>query len=452
MAGTGAWVRAGNVGLLTDLYQLTMIQAYWKEGLDDEAVFTLYYRTLPEYRNYLLAVGLDTALDYLENLALDSDSLDYLRRRDEFEPAFVDWLGELTFEGDVRALPEGTPVFPEEPILEVRAPLPVAQLAETFIMNQVHLQTVLASKAARVVTAAAGRPVVDFGLRRMHGADAGLKGARAFHIAGVAATSNVLAGRVWDVPVTGTMAHSYIQAHPSELDAFRAFVDTYPETILLVDTYDTLEGVRNVVRLAEELGDDFRVRGVRLDSGDLAELASSARGILDEAGLEGVEIFVSGGLDELAIQDLLDQGAPVDGFGVGTYMGTSRDAPALDMAYKLTEYSDRGRLKLSSGKRILPGPKQVWREREAGKTIRDTITTADEEAPGTPLLELVMEDGERTGAGRDGLDDARDRAAEAIASLPDRIRSLEPADPAYPVEVSDALRQKQEQVARAVQS
>ncbi|MFW5946854.1 MAG: nicotinate phosphoribosyltransferase, partial [Gemmatimonadota bacterium] len=267
---------------------------------------------------------------------------------------------------------------------------------------------------------------------------------------GVDATSNVLAGRVYGVPVTGTMAHSYIQAHESEMAAFRAFVELYPDTILLVDTYDTLEGVEHVIRLAEELGSGFRVRGVRLDSGDLAALARETRTMLDGAGLTGVEIFASGGLDEYEVDRLVRAGAPIDGFGVGTRMGTSADAPALDMAYKLTHYAGQGRLKLSSGKRILPGPKQVWREAEDGVAVRDRITRADETAPGRPLLEPVMADGERLAAGRRSLDEARAHAAASVAAFPARIRALEPADPPFPVDVSDALRTRQEGVAATV--
>lgn len=436
-----------NVALLTDLYELTMAQAYWREGMHGDGVFTLYFRTLPGARNLVLACGLGDALSYLESVSFDAEALAYLREREEFDPAFLEWLGAVRFDGSVRAVPEGTPIFPHEPLLEVRAPLPVAQLAETAIMNQVHTQSVLASKAYRVKRAARDRKVVDFGLRRMHGADAGLKGARAFYVAGVDATSNVLAGRVYGIPITGTMAHSYIQAHESELDAFRSFAGTYPETVLLVDTYDTLEGVRKVVRLAEELGPDFRVRGVRLDSGDLVALSKATRGILDAAGLGGVEIFVSGGLDEWEIQRLLAMDAPIDGFGVGTFMGTSSDAPTLDMAYKLTEYGGRGRLKLSSGKQILPGPKQIWREERHGVAVRDRVTVAGEDAPGEPLLEPVMEGGERLPGGRRTLDDARTHAAAALARLPERVQAIEPSEPPYPVEISDSLRRRQDRVA-----
>ena len=295
--------------------------------------------------------------------------------------AFTQWLEEFRFTGDVDAVPEGTPVFENEPILEVTAPIAQAQLAETFVMNQVHLQTVLASKAARVVTAAEGRSVVDFGPRRMHGIDAAIKAARAFHIAGVAATSNTLAGHIYGVPVARTMAHSFVQAAQNEMEAFRAFTALYPETILLVDTYDTLQGVRHVIALARELGDAFKVRAVRLDSGDLADLATRTRAILDEAGLQRVEIFASGSLDEDTIAEIVAEGAPITGFGVGTSMGVSQDAPGLDIAYKLCAYGGRGRLKLSTGKPVLPSRKQVFRIEEDGRAVRDVIARAEEVLP-----------------------------------------------------------------------
>jgi len=442
------WVDDASAALLTDLYELTMLQAYWAEGMHREAVFSLFVRRLPERRSFLLAAGLESVLRYLETLRFSADALAYLRRQGSFRDEFLAWLGEMRFEGDVWAVPEGTPVFAEEPILELRAPLPVAQLAETFVMNQVHLQTVLASKAVRLVLAAQGRPVVDFGLRRMHGADAGLKAARAFHIAGIAATSNVLAGRVYGVPISGTMAHSYIQAHDDELEAFRTFAELYPDTVLLVDTYDTLEGVRKVVRLAEKLGEGFRVRGVRLDSGDLDRLARESRRILDEAGLGHVQVLASGGLDEDAIGELVDAEAPIAGFGVGTKLGVSDDAPGLDIAYKLVEYAGEGRLKLSPGKRILPGRKQVWRAEEEGRAVGDTITGADESAPGRPLLRQVMAAGRRTQAGHDDLDAAARRARQEVAALPEALRRREPADPPYPVRVSEALRERHDAIQR----
>jgi nicotinate phosphoribosyltransferase len=433
------WVSDRNAALLTDLYQLTMLKAYWAEGMTEEAAFSLFVRSLPPGRNYLLACGLDDALRYLERLQFPPEAVEFLRKRDEFEDEFCDWLAAFRFTGDVWAVPEGTPVFAEEPMLEIAAPLPDAQLPETFVMNQIQLQTLLASKAARVVHVAGGRAVVDFGLRRTQGTDAGLKAARAFHVAGIHATSNVLAGQVYGMPISGTMAHSFVQACDDELAAFRAFARQYPETVLLVDTYDSLEGVRNVVRLARELGDDFRVRAIRLDSGELGQLAFAAREILDRAGLERVEIFASGGLDEWDVAALVDSGAPITGFGVGVRMGVSQDAPSLDIAYKLVEYAGQGRLKLSPGKVLRPGRKQVFRVERDGRALRDVLALADERQPGRPLLQKVMEGGRRLPAGEADHHQARKRAATELARLPDRFRALEDADPPYPVEVSASL-------------
>lgn len=450
MKRVAPWVDDASAALLTDQYQLAMLQAYWREAMFEEAVFSLFVRRLPASRNFVLACGLDDALQFLETVRFSADALEWLGTRREFSPGFIDWLADLRFTGTVRAVAEGTPLFGEEPILEVRAPLPEAQLIETFVMNQIHLQTLIASKAARVVLAAQGRRVVEFGLRRIHGTDAGVKAARAAYIAGAAATSNVLAGRVYGIPLTGTMAHSYVQAHDSELSAFREFAQLYGDTVLLVDTYDTLSGVRNVVRLAHELGSAFRVRAVRLDSGDLAVLARATREILDDAGLHSVEILASGALDEYAIEKLIADGAPVDGFGVGTRMGVSADAPALDIAYKLTEYGGRGRLKLSPGKPILPGPKQVFREEENGVAVRDVIAHQDETLPGRPLLQPVMQAGRRLDAGRVALDATRRHAAAALGTLPAAVRGTAAAAPAYPVVVSDRLQSLQQRVTREV--
>lgn len=426
--------------LLTDQYELTMIQAYWAEGLMDRAVFSLFVRRLPETRNYLLAAGVDAVLDYLEGLAFSGDALAYLSSTGFLRPEFVDWLADLRFTGDVRAIPEGTPVFADEPLLEIEAPLPEAQLVETLVINQMHVQTLLASKAARVRAAAGERTVIDFGLRRMHGIDAGLKAARAFHIAGLDGTSNVLAGQMFGIPVSGTMAHSYVQAHDDELGAFRAFTREFPDTVLLVDTYDTLEGVRKVIALADELGRDFKVRAIRLDSGDLVALARQARTMLDAAGLRDVRIFVSGGLDEWKVRDLIRAGAPIEGFGVGTNMGVSADAPSLDMVYKMTGYAGKGRIKLASGKKTLPGRKQVFRlHGEDGRALRDLVTRESEHAPGRPLLHSVMEGGRRLPAGREPLERARERARTEMAALPGPLLELDPADPPYRVDISQGL-------------
>lgn len=450
MGNSKPWVDDDNAALLVDLYELTMAQAYWRQGMSRDAVFSLFVRKLPPERNFLLACGLDAVLRFLENLRFGPEANRYLSSLGMFSPDFLRWLAELRFTGAVYAVPEGTPVFPDEPILEVVAPLPQAQLVETFLMNQIHSQTVLASKAARVVQAAAGRAVVEFGLRRIHGTDAGLKAARSAYIAGAVATSNVLAGKTYGIPVTGTIAHSYIQAHDEEIEAFRNFAHIYPETILLVDTYDTLAGTRKVADLAKELGEEFSIRGVRLDSGDLTQLAFQVREILDQEGLEQVEIFASGGLDEYRIASIVERRAPIAGFGVGTRMGVSHDAPSLDMAYKLVAYGGSGRLKLSREKPVLPGRKQIFRRLEKSRARGDVIARHGETSPGEPLLRQVMAGGRRTPAGRVGLEESRRWARRQIAALPDSIRALKPAEPAYPVEISDALLAHQHEIAARV--
>ena len=437
-----------SAALLTDLYELTMLQAYFEEQMSDVAVFSLFVRRLPARRNYLLACGLDDALGFLETLRFDDAALAYLASLGRFSDRFLQYLQRFRFTGDVYAVPEGTPIFASEPIVEVAAPIAEAQLVESLVMNQIHLQTVLASKAARVVEAAQGRQVVDFGMRRMHGIDATVKAARAFHIAGVGATSNVAAGQAYGLRVAGTQAHSYIQAHEDEYDAFRAFARLYPDTVLLVDTYDTLAGVARVVELAAELGPDFRVSAVRLDSGDLCDLAFGARRMLDEAGLQRVRIFASGSLNEDEIARLLATGAPIDGFGVGTDMGVSRDVPALDIAYKLVTYAGRGRLKLSPGKAILPGRKQIFRVEQSGVAEYDILGRHDEPARGRPLLQQVMRDGTRLEDGRVSLNDARTRARQELERLPARVRAIEPADPPYRVEIAPELAADRDQLQR----
>jgi len=446
--------RADTAALYTDLYQLTMLQAYWREDMHADAVFNLFVRRLRD-RNYLVACGLDPALAFLETLSFSDRAIDYLAQQDTFDDAFLQWLSDFEFTGDVYAMPEGTPVFPDEPILEVVAPIGEAQIVETLLLNQITFPTAVASKAARVVHAATAdgidRLVADFGMRRLHGTDAAMKGARAMYIAGVDSTSNVAAGEAYGIPITGTMAHSYIEAHDDERAAFRAFAEQYPETILLVDTYDTLDGVRAVIDLADARGEDFRVRGIRLDSGDLGALAHDARTLLDRAGLDDVLIFASSGLDEHAIADLLERDAPIDGFGVGTKMGTSADHPYLDSAYKLCGYADTPRMKLSSEKSNLPGRKQVVRQYEGSTAVRDVITTEDETVEGTPLLERVMADGRRTGAGKKRpLDALREHAAAKRDELPDRLHALDDADP-YEVVLSDAMETRLHQTKERIQ-
>ncbi|ARA93670.1 nicotinate phosphoribosyltransferase [Rhodothermaceae bacterium RA] len=443
MPASASWMRPDQTALFTDLYQLTMLQAYVREGMHEEAVFDLFVRRL-KHRNYLLACGLDTVLEFLETLRFSDEALGYLASLDLFRPDFLDFLADFRFTGSVYALREGTPFFPDEPVLEVVAPIGQAQLVETFLLNQITFQTGIASKASRVVHAAQGRPVADFGMRRMHGVDAPLKAARAYYIAGIASTSNLLAGHLYGLKVTGTMAHSYIEAHDHEADAFRAFAELYPGTTLLVDTYDTLDGVRRVVDLVRTHG--LRVGAIRLDSGDLDTLARQARQILDEAGLADVRIFASGSLDEHRIARLLAQGIPIDAFGVGTRMGTMADAPYLDTAYKLSAYAGTPRMKLSAQKSNLPGRKQVYRLRDAsGLAVQDVIATADEAHEGEPLLECVMRDGVRTEAGRRSLDEARAHAQDELQRLPERLRALDPADPPYPVVLSEALQARLDQ-------
>jgi nicotinate phosphoribosyltransferase len=432
-------VNQDNVSLFTDIYELRMMQAYYLEGMHDTAIFDLYVRALPPNRNFLLACGLEDVLQYLEGLSFSQNALDHLRSLGEFSPEFLAYLSKFRFTGTVRAMPEGTVAFANELLLEVSAPLPEAQLIETYLLNQINFQTAVASKGARAVHAAAGRTVVDFGSRRTHGTDAALKAARVLYIAGFASTSNVLAGQLYGIPQVGTMAHSYIEAHDDELAAFRAFAQHYPQTVLLVDTYDTVQGVRNVIELASELGGDFRVLGVRLDSGDLAGLALAARRLLDDAGLDHVGIVVSGGIDEYTIADLVAAEAPVTLFATGTNVGVSVDSPKLDSAYKLVSYAGRGRLKLSPGKVTLPGAKQVYRRYSSGTASEDIIATQDETIDGEPLLVEVMRDGRRLPESLVPLEAIRERVQLSLAKLPERLRSLEQATPLYPVNISPKL-------------
>jgi len=425
--------------LFTDLYELTMLQAYFADGMERDAVFEVFFRELPEHRNYVMAAGLDDVLDFLEALRFHDDDIEWLAGLGQFSDAFLERLRGFGFSGEVHAVPEGTLVFGNEPILQVMAPLPEAQLIETFVLNQLHVQSLAATKAARVVTAAGGRAVVDFGSRRSHGTDAALKVARGSYVAGVAATSNLAAARLYGIPPSGTMAHSFVQSHADEAGAFRSFAREFPETTLLVDTYDTLAGVRRVIELARELGDDFRVRAVRLDSGDLLDLSRRARALLDEAGLDDMKIIASSSLDEYRIAALIEADAPIDGFGVGTELHVSGDTPDIDLSYKLVAYAGEPRMKLSSGKVTLPGRKQVFREQEGGRMRGDTVARHDESLPGEPLLRPCMRGGVRLVAGREPLARVRERAAAELAALPPALRALERVEPGYPVQVSEVV-------------
>ncbi len=428
--------------LLTDLYQLTMLQGYFEQGMEEPAVFEFFVRRQPAERRFLLAAGLEQALEYLQGLRFSEQELDWIAGCGRFKPGFVDRLAALRFTGEVHAMPEGTVFFAHEPILRVTAPLPQAQLVESRLINLLHFQTLIATKAARCVLAAPGKALVDFGMRRAHGAEAGLLAARAGYIAGLNGTATVLAAPRFGIPVFGTMAHSFIECHDDELSAFEHFARAQPgNVVLLIDTYDTEAGARKVVELAPRLArEGIAIRGVRIDSGDLARHARAVRRILDEAGLQAITIFASGSLDEHALQAMLRAGAPVDGFGIGTLLDTSADRPYLDCAYKLVEYAGRARRKRSEGKATWPGRKQVYRVLgEAGRPDHDVLTIEGDPQSGRALLEPVMARGRRLGAAP-SLEQIRNHAREELERLPDGLRGLGPAPVAYPVRVSAALR------------
>ncbi len=426
-------------GLVTDLYQLTMLQAYLEHGMRAPATFELFTRRLPPQRNFLIAAGLDAALDYLEQLRFEAADIDYLESLGQFTPDFLDYLRGFRFSGSVDALPEGTPFFGNEPLLTVHGSLPEAQIVETRLLNLVQLPTAVATKAARVVAAADGRAVIDFGLRHAHGADASLAASRAAYIGGVQATSNVAAGQAHGMPVAGTMAHSFVQAHDSEREAFRHFMATFPTAALLVDTYDVEAGIATVIELARATaGGGVAPAAVRLDSGDLAAHARRTRRQLDAAGLTQVQIIASGNLDEREIARLVAGGAPIDSFGVGAALAVSEDAPCLDVVYKLVAYDGKGRMKLAAEKSTLPDPKQVGSS--TAPAPRTTLSGLPTRTPsGQALLEPVMRSGTRLSAGRRSLDQIRANAVRSLAMLPPRVRSLEPATPPYQVEISPAL-------------
>ena len=432
-----------DAALFTDLYELTMAASYLREGMRGPATFSVFARQLPRGRSFLVAAGLEDVLNFLRDFRFSEDALSYLDSLDLFEPPFLELLRGLRFTGLVRAVPEGTVVFQNEPLLEITAPIIEAQLVETAVLNLVHFQTLLASKAVRCVLAARGRPVSEFGLRRTHGVDAGMKAARCAFIAGASMSSNVMAGLHYGIPPTGTMAHSYVSAFPREIDAFRAFARAFPaQTVLLLDTYDTIAGARKAARVAKEMeAKGQRLSGVRLDSGDLAGLSRQVRRILDDAGLAYVKIVVSGGLDEASIGECLAKGAPIDGFGVGTRMDVSADLPYLDMAYKLVEYDGRPVLKSSAGKGTWAAQKQVYRRLRSGEGFAGDVLALREEPPPPGAVEIllrsVMERG-RLLAPHPALTTVRDYCAAQVASLPEELRELrEPA--AYPVSYSERL-------------
>jgi nicotinate phosphoribosyltransferase len=438
------FLKPQNMSLFTDYYELTMCASYFDNKNFEPATFDLFIRRLPENRSYFLFAGLEEALQYLQNIKFTEEHLDYLKKQG-FNQDFLDYLHGFRFTGDVWAVPEGTLTFPNEPLIRVTAPIIEAQLVETFLLNTINLQTMIATKASRVVHAAKGKSVIEFGLRREPGIDAGMKVARSSYIAGCQGTSNVLAGMAYGIPVFGTMAHSFIMSYPKEIDAFRAFAKTFPnKSTLLIDTYDDIAGAEKAAIVAKELeAKGFRLGGVRLDSGDLAQTSKKIRKILDDQGLEYVKIFASGDLDEFKIEELLREGARIDAFGVGTKMGTSADRPYLDVIYKLCETmtsdgSFSPIMKLSKDKITLPGRKQVYRfKNKDGSFGKDIIALADESVEGEPLLVKVMEKGKLI-YHLPSLNEIRATAKENLSKLPEEYKVLTGA-PVYPVQLSRNL-------------
>lgn len=439
--------RQQEIALATDLYQMTMGASYHALDMQAGATFSLMVRKQPERRSFMIVAGIEEMLQRLTNLRFDDQVLDYLRSTRQIRHEFIDALARFRFEGDVWAVPEGRVVFPDEPIVEVHAPILQAQIAETLVINSIHYAMTVASKAVRCRIAARDASLLEFGLRRIAGIEAGTVAARSAYLAGFNATSNLLAGHLHDIPVAGTVAHSFIESRPSELDAFRVFRDTFPgPATLLIDTYDTVRGAHHAVQVAREAeGTDKRVAAVRLDSGDLLDLSRQVRQILDEAGLTDVRIIASGGLDEYQIQELVLNEAPIDSYGVGTQIGNAVDEPTLDMAYKLVEYAGEGRLKLSAGKVSLVGAKQVWREYDpTGTPIRDVIATRDEDWPGVnrePLLQPMMKNGRLTRPA--SLREAREWCAREVRRLPEQLRTIDGRGD-YDVQLSDELNRRQD--------
>ena len=434
--------------LLADLYQFTMLQSYLEQGMEETAVFELFVRKLPPGRNFLVAAGLEQVIEFLENLRFSAEELDWLATR--FPPHIIRYLEQFKFDGDVHAMPEGTIFFPNEPILRITAKMPQAQLVESRIINLLHFETLIASKAARSVLMAPDKLLVDFGMRRAHGAEAALLAARASYLAGFSGTATVLAGPLYGIPLFGTMAHSYIQAHPDESAAFEHFSRCHPaNTVLLIDTYDTEAAAHKVVALARQLAaGNINVKGVRLDSGDLAVHAKNVRRILDGGGLRDTTIFASGNLDEYKLHALLSAQAPIDGFGIGTALDISIDAPALDCAYKLQEYAGKPRRKHSEGKTTWPGRKQVYRRYgNDGYIAADVVALEDNDPqPGAALIQPMMRAGKRLHP-KLPLSSLRDQTLQNYRRLPAAMIALDPA-PVYPVAISTALQALADQLDR----
>ena len=437
-------------GLALDLYELTMAASYFENRKSERAAFSLFVRDYPPGRRYFVSAGLEDVLGYLTNLKFEKNDIDYLRSLGLFTGEFLSYLREFRFTGEVFAIPEGRLFFADEPVLEVEAPLIEAQLVETCLINLVNLQVMIATKASRCLQAAGPRRLIDFSLRRTQGLEAGLKVARASYIGGFAGTSNVLAGRVYGLPVYGTMAHSFVTSFEREIDAFRAYAKSFPESaVLLIDTYDTVAGAAKAAAVGKEMSARGEsLRGVRLDSGDISGLSRKVRQVLVQAGLGEASIFASGALDEKKIAAIIRRGGDVDAFGVGTKMGVSADAPYLDMAYKMVELAGRPVLKLSPGKTSLGGRKQVFRLAVPSESLKkDVIGLRDEALPGEPLLRQVMSGGEILGR-LPALPEIRKAFLAEFAILGDRYKRLETGAPHYPVSHSARLRRLQSRIIR----
>ena len=427
--------------LFTDLYELTMAASYFAHGVSDTATFSLFIRDVYATRNYFVAAGLEQVLDELAAFQFSDPDISYLQSTGRFSEHFLDRLVQLRFTGNVYAMPEGTVFFANEPVMEVTAPIVEAQLIETFVLNTVGFQTMIASKAARCFHTADGRPLIDFSMRRTQGQDAGIKVARSTFIAGFAATSNVLAGKIYGIPISGTMAHSYVSAFDDERDAFFAYADTFPDhSIFLIDTYDSVKGARHAAAVAKEMKKKgHALLGVRLDSGDMVSLSQKVRKILDDAGLYDVEIFASSGFDEFKIAKIISEGAAIDAFGVGTKVGVCADAPFVDVVYKMVRFKGRDVRKLSPGKVTLAGEKQVFRKSDQnGRYLEDIIGQRNDViAEGKFLLEKVMENGKLLRP-HPQLQTLQETFKENFAALDDRYKSIKDHK-AYPVKLSTRL-------------
>ena len=450
-------IKVDNLALLVDLYELTMAECYFHYKQDTLTTFDLFVRALPPNRAYLVAAGLEDILGYIINLRFNSEDLKYLKNQKIFSENFLQYLSKFEFTGDIWAMPEGTIFFANEPVIRVTAPIIEAQIIESFLLNTINLQTMIASKAARVVSAAKKKGVYDFSLRRTHGAFAGIKVARSSYIAGCVGSSNVLAGKLYNIPIAGTMAHSFVMSFKYELDSFLAYSNIFPDrTILLVDTYNTKKGIENAIKIGLYLKEKkHHLQAIRLDSGDIVALSNLARRMLDKAGLKEVKIFASGNLDEFKIKAMLSKGAKVDNFGVGTSMGTSQDAPSLDVVYKINEVTNEDgeflpTMKLSKGKVTYPGRKQVFRiQDKKGRFIKDILGLEKEEIKGAPLLKKVVHKGQIIYR-LPSLEQIRSFSKENLSRLPDNLKEVYPKY-TYPVLISPQLKRLRQALAHKLE-